>query len=125
MVKLVRSTTVLGRVQKGVPAITNSQPNVDVGTTPKVIYTCPAGKVATIRKLATRMISFGTGTIAAVRVNGFAVRENIIAPDTSLVDIPQASGATLDAGQTITLTSNGAGNNDSMNSLTVIEELPV
>lgn len=121
---MTRQTTVLNSVQKGVPAITNAQPNVDVGTTPKVIYTCPVGKTATIRKIATRMISFGTGTIAAVRVNGFAVRENIIAADTTLVDIPQASGATLDAGQTITLTSNGAGNNDSMNSLTVIEELP-
>ena len=119
-------TTALNAVQKGIPAITNRQSNVTIGTTAVIIYTCPAGRSALIKKIAVRTISYGGNVLLNTLINGQRIRRtNTPDVDADLVDQPQGAGSTLAAGETISLTGDNAADNGSMDTLTVVEEHPL
>jgi len=123
---LTTVTTALNSAQKTIPSITNFQTNTVVGTTPRIIYTCPVGKTAKIENLAVRTVSYGGNTLMNTLVDGNRVRRTVSAAvDTDLVQVSQALNAVLTAGQTISLTGDSGSDNGSMDTLTVVRETPI
>lgn len=109
---MVRKTTALNQTQK----ITNQRLNgnsVIVGVTAVILRTVPAGRRLEILQISNRAISFGTNTVMDINIGGRRLRR-ASATDDNLVDIPQGKNQTLEAGETITLSGDGAGNNGSV-----------
>lgn len=125
MDNLVRITTALSNVQKIPPTVGDQSNSSFVGVTPVVLYTCPAGKRAQVQRLAFRTISYGTNTVMQANVKGERVRRTLSpAVDVDPVRIDQAEFIVLTAGETITLSGDGAGNNGSIDFIFTILELP-
>lgn len=122
---MVRITTALSSVQKIPPTVGDQSNSSFVGVTAVVLYTCPAGKRAQVQRLAFRTISYGTNTVMQANVKGERVRRTISpAVDVDPVRVDQAEFIVLTAGETITLSGDGAGNNGSIDFIFTVLELP-
>lgn len=117
--------TPLGTVQKLDVNKTLSGTFVNAGTTELILYTCPNGKVALVRSYLTRMGSFGSGTFLNWKARGVSLRRTVSPTDTNeavAVEIA-GNGIRLNAGDTISVKGDAAGNNEDGSYSLAIQEL--
>lgn len=88
--------------------------SVLVGVAAVILLTVAVGRKVEILEISNRAVSFGTNTVMDINIGGQRLRRTVAA-DLNLIDIPQGKNQTLEAGETITLDGDGAGNNGSMN----------
>lgn len=113
--------TPLGNVQVN-PTIQIKGTSVAVGTTPVVLYTCPAGKKSQVQAFSDRSVALGTNAHQHATISGVNLRD-MSAVEASQVD-EQIRGFTMNAGDTITLVGDNAANNGTINFLITVQELP-
>lgn len=113
--------TPLGLIQK-IPSTQLIGTSTLVGTTLVTLYTCPAGKKATILAFADQSVALGTNTIMNAKIKGLNLR-NLIAVETAVVN-ENIQGSVLLAGDTIQFGGNGASNNGTVNYFISVQELP-
>lgn len=109
---MVTKTVARNQTQK----ITNQRLNGNssiVGVATVTLLTVAPGKRVEILEISNRVISFGTNGNMDINIGGRRLRRAISA-DLNLIDIPQDKNQTLEAGETIELQGDGAGNNGSM-----------
>ena len=94
-----------------------------VGVAAVILRTVAAGRRLEITEISMRAVSFGTNTLMDINIGGQRLRR-VTAADTNLVDIPAGKSQVLIAGETITLSGDGAGNNGSINFMISFRETP-
>lgn len=99
----------------------DGNPNT-VGTTPFVLYTCPAGKVAIVKSFKYAATGFGAGTFMNARAKTRIIDRMTVATNT-MVEVA-GNGIRLTAGQTIDLNGDSAADNESAFFDVTIQELP-
>jgi len=98
---------------------------VTIGTTPVIIYTCPAGKSCLVISYLTRVTSFGGNTFYFVNARDRRLRRARSADGEEINMIESASGGIrLAAGETISLSGNSGSNNGSAFFVFTGQELP-
>lgn len=114
--------TALGSGSQVNPTTQFNSNSVVIGAAGAILYTCPAGKKATVNALMTKMISFGTGTKLDLFVAGNLTREATVG-ETKFTN-ENLAGLSLKAGDQIKITSDAAGNNAAAAWFLTITELP-
>jgi len=92
-----------------------------IGTTPFVLYTCPAGKVALVKSLKARFTGFGAGTLGNVRAKAFILRQTT-ATETVMIE-SAGNGIRLIATETIDLHGDSGADNESAFFDVTVQEL--
>lgn len=114
----------------GSPQVVSGKPTigtlVTVGTTPSVIYTCPAGKKAIINALSDQNVALGANTFQQLRVTIGGVTVNLrkmVALEAGSLS-ENINGMVLNAADKIDATGDNAGNNGTINFFLTVTELP-
>jgi len=94
-----------------------------IGTTVVVLYTVPAGKVATIKSLITRMSSLGANTVIQLQVDGNLVKR-LTAVETVATD-SAGGGIRMAAGEVIRYVGDSGSDNGAANWLISVREFDV
>ena len=116
------SVSAYNQVQKTLGNVNNIAAVTTVGSTPTVLYTCPAGKTATILAFSNQSVALGANTSMKARVKGINLRNMTGAEAGSTSE--NINGTLLQAGDTIVLVGDNAANNGTINTFLTIQELP-
>lgn len=106
-----------------ISSITFAGTVITYGSTPAVIYTCPAGKRASILNFSDTNIALGANTTMWPRVKGQKLRSSG-AIETVLTIENASISMTLVPGDTVDFLGNNAGNNGTANYILTVQELP-
>lgn len=116
------TTNAYNSVQKSLGNIQVITTYVDVGNANPIIYTCPAGKTATILALADQNVALGNNSFMNLIVKSVNLRR-MVALEAGLIN-ENIQGSLLQAGDTIVRHGDGAGQNGTMAVFLTIQELP-
>ena len=119
---MVSHTRARNQTQKVGPNVQGSGNPNTIGTTPFVLYTCPAGKVALVTSFKARFTGFGAGTEGYVRAKGQRLRETTVV-ETAMIE-SAGNGIRLVATETIDLSGDSGANNESAFFDFNVQELP-
>lgn len=120
---MVGSVSAYNQVQRNSDTILNGTAT-DVGSTPHVFYTVPAGKKAIIKWLAFQMVSLGANTFMEVKIKSAPITPQQQFVDTVL-QVPNINpNFELAAGDTITADGDNVANNGTINMFLTVSELP-
>lgn len=101
----------------------NSGNPANIGTTPVVVYTCPAGKTALVKSFKFRCTGLGAGTQVNVRAKGENLRSTTSGAEAAMIE-SAGNGIRLTAGQTCDLNGDSGSNNQSGFFDITVQELP-
>lgn len=91
--------------------VSNSGNPATIGTTPFVLYTCPAGKKALVKSFKWRPTGFGAGTLMNARAKTRILSQKTVT--SSVMEEVAGNGILLIAGETIDLNGDSGANNES------------
>lgn len=120
---MVSHTVARNQTQKIDVNIQNQGNPANIGLTPLVLYTCPAGKIAKVTSFKARCTGLGAGTEFYQRAKGQRLRETTSGAETSMFEVA-GNGIRLVAGETIDLAGNSAADNESAFFDIAVQELP-
>lgn len=121
---MVSQTTSRNQIQALDVNVQNDGNPANIGTTPVVLYTCPANRRALVKSFKARFTGLGANTELYQRAKGQRVRQDITGTETTMVEVA-GNGIRLTAGQTIDLAGNNAANNGSAFFDITVQELPL
>jgi len=95
----------------------------NVGTTPVVVYTVPAGQQAVVTTYLWQANGFGSGTEVYANLANLRMDEETVIQSV-FRSVLAGSFAGIKAGETITISGNGGSNNSTVKYLITVKESP-